>query len=109
MLLAVDLIEQQSGKFEPHKLPNEYAQAIRELVQAKVEQRAPEVAVASESGEVPKVVNIMDALKKSMQARGQAKVRDAVRRRMGKEPASEKSARASKSAKPTTGARRSVH
>ena len=26
----------------------------------------------------------MDALKKSMQARGQAKVREAVRRRMGK-------------------------
>jgi non-homologous end joining protein Ku len=78
-------------------------------VQAKVEQRAPEVAIAPESGEAPKVVNIMDALKKSMQARGQAKVREAVRRRMGKEPASEKSARASKKAKPTTGARRSVH
>ena len=84
-------------------------QAIHELVQAKVEQRAPEVAIASESGEIPKVVNIMDALKKSMQARGQAKVRDAVRRRMGKEATSEKRARASKSAKPTTGARRSVH
>ena len=106
--LAVDLIEQQSGKFEPQKLPNEYAQAIHELVQAKVEQRAPEVAIAPESGEATKVVNIMDALKKSMQARGQAKVRDAVRRRMGKEP-SEKSARASKSAKPTAGTRRSVH
>jgi DNA end-binding protein Ku len=107
--IAVDLIEQQSGKFEPRKLPNEYAQAIHELVRAKVEQRAPEVAIAPESGEAPKVVNIMDALKKSMQARGQAKVRDAVRRRMGKEPASEKSSRASKSAKPTTGVRRSVH
>jgi non-homologous end joining protein Ku len=54
-----------------------------ELVQAKVEQRAPEVAIAPESGEAPKVVNIMDALKKSMQARGQTKVRNAVRKRMG--------------------------
>jgi DNA end-binding protein Ku len=107
--LAVDLIEQQSGKFEPQKMPNEYARAVHELVQAKVEQRAPEVAIAPESGEAPKVINIMDALKKSMQARGQAKVRDAVRRRMGKEPASGKRARVSKSAKPTTGARRSVH
>jgi DNA end-binding protein Ku len=107
--LAVDLIEEQSGKFEPLKMPNEYAQAVHELVQAKVEQRAPEVAIAPESGETPKVINIMDALKKSMQAKGQAKVRDAVRRRMGKEPASEKRARVSKSAKPTTGARRSVH
>jgi DNA end-binding protein Ku len=107
--LAVDLIEQQSGKFEPQKMPNEYAQAVHELVQAKVEQRAPEVAIAPESGEAPKVINIMDALKKSLQARGQGEVRYAVRRGMGREPASEKLARASKRAKPTTGTRRSVH
>ena len=104
--LAVDLIEQEWEKFEPQKMPNEYAQAIHELVQAKVEQRAPEVQIETEERETPKVVNIMDALKKSMQARGQAKVRDAVRHRGGKEPAS---ARPSKSAKPTTGTRRSVH
>ncbi len=82
--LAVDLMEQQSGKFEPQKMPNEYARAIQELVQAKIEQRAPEVEIASERGEAPKVVNIMDALKKSMQAKGQTKVRDAVRKKMGK-------------------------
>src|SRR6478672_5796042 len=107
--LAVNLIEEHSGKFEPQKMPNEYARAVHELVQAKIEQRAPEVEIETEKREAPKVINIMDALKKSMQARGQTKVRDTVRKRMGKEPASEKSARASKSAKPTTGARRSVH
>jgi non-homologous end joining protein Ku len=80
---------------------------VHELVQAKIEQRAPEVEIETEKREAPKVVNIMDALKKSMQARGQGKVSEAVRRRMGKEP--EKPARVSKSAKPTTGARRSVH
>ena len=108
--LAVDLIEQESGKFEPEKMPNEYARAVHELVQAKIEQRAPEVEIETQKREAPKVVNIMDALKKSMQAKGQAKVRDAVRRRMGKEPAAEKAARASKSAnKQATGTRRSVH
>ena len=107
--VRVNLIEEQSGKFEPQKMPNEYARAVNELVRAKVEQRAPEVQIETEKREAPKVVNIMDALKKSMEARGQTKVRDAVRKRMGKEPASEKLARASKSAKPTTGARRSVH
>jgi DNA end-binding protein Ku len=106
--LAVDLIEQQAGKFEPQKMPNEYAEAVHELVQAKVEQRAPEVEIETVKREAPKVINIMDALKKSIEARGQAKVRDAVRRRMGKEPASKKLARASKRAKPT-GTRRSVH
>jgi DNA end-binding protein Ku len=34
--LAVDLIRQESGKFEPQKMPNEYARAIHELVQAKI-------------------------------------------------------------------------
>src|SRR5262245_48521785 len=105
--LAVNLIEQESGKFEPQKMPNEYARAVHELVQAKIEQRAPEVLIETEK--TPKVVNIMDALKKSMQARGQAKVRDAVRGRMGKEPASKKLARPSKGSKQTTRARHSVH
>src|SRR6476620_9451462 len=82
--LADDLVEQESGKFEPEKMPNEYARAIHELVQAKIEQRAPEVEIETEKRETPKVVNIMDALKKSMQAKGQTKVKDAVRKRMGK-------------------------
>src|SRR5262245_25782304 len=105
--LAVNLIGQELGKFEPEKMPNEYARAVHELVQAKIEQRAPEVEIETAKRETPKVINIMDALKKSMQARGQAKVRDAVRRRMGKEPTPEKAPRASK--KPTAGARRSLH
>jgi hypothetical protein len=45
---------------------------------------APEVEIETEKREAPKVVNIMDALKKSMQAKGQTKVRDSVRKRMGK-------------------------
>ena len=106
--LAVNLVEQESGKFEPEKMPNEYARAVHELVQAKIEQRAPEVQIETEKREAPKVINIMDALKKSMTAKGQAKVRDTVRRRMGKEP-SEKLARARKRSKPATGHRRSVH
>ena len=106
--LAVNLVEQESGKFEPEKMPNEYARAVHELVQAKIEERAPEVEMQTEKRETPKVVNIMDALKKSMQAKGQTKVRDSVRKRMGK-AASNKAIRTSKSAKPTNGARRSVH
>jgi DNA end-binding protein Ku len=106
--LAVDLVEQELGKFEPENMPNEYARAVHELVQAKIDQRAPEVEIQTEKRETPKVVNIMDALKKSMQAKGQTKVRDSVRKRMGK-AASNKAIRTSKSAKPTNGARRSVH
>ena len=107
--LAVDLIHQQSGKFEPKKMPDEYARAVHELVQAKVEQRAPEVAIEAESGERPKVINIMDALKKSMQAKGQGKVQEAVGKKMGKKAPSEKLAKLRQAGKASTGARRLVH
>jgi DNA end-binding protein Ku len=104
--LAVDLIEQDSGKFEPEKMPNEYARAVHELVQAKIEQRAPEVEIETPKGETPKVVNIMDALKKSMQARGQTKVKDAVRKKGKLAP---KRAATPRSARPRDVSRRTVH
>ena len=102
------MIEQESGKFEPQKMPNEYARAIHELVQAKIEQRAPEVEIEPERGEAPKVINIMDALKKSMHAKGQAKVRDAVRTRMGK-AAAPKRATASSKSRGRDSSRRTAH
>jgi DNA end-binding protein Ku len=105
--LAVDLIKQESGKFEPDKMPNEYARAVRELVQAKIEQRAPEVEIETPKGESPKVINIMDALKKSMQAKGQVKVRDAVRKRMGKSAPKEKARPSPPRSRPAT--RRTAH
>lgn len=81
--MAAELIERQSGKFEPSKMPNEYAKAVKELVRAKIEHRAPEVNFTDDSGERPKVINIMAALKESMQAKGRERVRDAARKRMG--------------------------
>jgi len=53
-------------------------------VKAKVEHRAPQVEIASDGKPVPEVINIMDALKQSMHKKGQAKVREAVRKRLGK-------------------------
>jgi DNA end-binding protein Ku len=97
--LAAGLIERGLGPFEPKKMPNEYARAVHELVRAKVEQRAPEVVIAEERPSAP-VINIMDALKKSIQAKGQAKVRDAVRRRMGEDAPQSKTVRAKSQPKP---------
>ena len=105
--IAVDLVEQESGKFEPEKMPNEYARAVHELVQAKIEQRAPEVEIETEKRETPKVVNIMDALKKSMQAKGQTKVKDALRTRMGKLAPKEKARPSAPRSRPST--RRTAH
>jgi DNA end-binding protein Ku len=88
--LAKELIEAESGEFEPEKMSDKYAETLRELLQAKVEQRAPQIEVATEGKGKPEVVNIMAALKESMEAKGRAKVSDAVRRRMGKPSAEEK-------------------
>src|SRR5262245_20553490 len=82
--LAKELIERMSGRFQPEKMPDEYARAVHELVKAKVEHRAPEVQIGPQGKLTAPVINIMDALKASMQKQGQAKVRDAVRKRMGK-------------------------
>jgi non-homologous end joining protein Ku len=86
-------------------MPNEYARAVHELVQAKIEQRAPEVEIETEKRQAPKVVNIMDALKKSMQARGHTNVRDAVGNRMGPKQRAQSPA----ASKARSSSQRSVH
>jgi DNA end-binding protein Ku len=63
--LAKELIKRKTGKFEPEQFKDEYSQAVWELINAKLEHRKPEIVT-----EVPgsaKVINIMDALKKSVQ------------------------------------------
>jgi DNA end-binding protein Ku len=104
--LAKELIETESGPFQPEKMPDKYAEALRELLQAKVEQRAPQIEVATE-GKAPQVINIMTALKESMQAKGRAKVRDEVRRRMSK-PEKEEVARP-RASRPRPSPRRTAH
>jgi len=105
--LAKELVEAESGKFEPEKIPDQYAETLRELLQAKIEQRAPQIEVAAEGKAKPEVVNIMAALKESMQAKGRAKVRDAVNRRMGK-PSEEEKPRP-RASRPRPSARRTAH
>jgi non-homologous end joining protein Ku len=98
--------ERQSGKFDPKTMPDPYAAAVKEYLSAKIKQRAPEVIIEAEGKPAPQVINIMDALKKSMQKQGQTKVSDAVRKRTGK-PAP-KPARSTRREPPTSRARRSV-
>src|ERR1700758_1005549 len=62
--LAEELIKRKTAKFDPSKFNDQYETALRELVEAKV-RNAPipqeEPAPAS-----PKVINLMDALRKSI-------------------------------------------
>ena len=102
--LATKLIEGTSGPFQPEKMPDEFGNAVLELVQAKVQQRPPEVAPAPD-GKAPKVINIMAALKQSVEAKGRTKVREAVRTRSSKAPAPPSAPKR----KPSRDHRRSVH
>jgi DNA end-binding protein Ku len=93
--LAIELIERKSGAFEPEKLKDEYTEAVWELINAKIEHRTPTVV----TGEAPsaKVINIMDALKKSVKAQGKqaAPSKDQQGKRTAASPsATKKTARA---------------
>jgi len=62
--LAKELIKRKSGNFEPEQLKDAYNEAVWELIQAKLEDRAPEIV--TEMPGSAKVINIMDALKRSV-------------------------------------------
>jgi DNA end-binding protein Ku len=91
--LAKELIKRKSGKFDPEQFKDEYSEAVWELINAKLEHRKPEIVT-----EVPgsaKVINIMDALKKSVR---QGKTGPAAK---GAAKRSAASARGKKTAKST--------
>ena len=77
--LAKELIKRKTGKFEPEQFKDEYSEAVWELINAKLEDRAPEIV--SELPGTAKVINIMDALKKSVQqGKGAASGKTAAKR-----------------------------
>src|SRR6476620_1321110 len=94
--LAIELIERKAGKFEPDKLKDEYTEAVWELINAKIEHRAPTVV----TGEAPtaKIINIMDALKRSVKQQGKEPA--PAKGKQGKRAVAPRSA-AKKSSRPT--------
>jgi DNA end-binding protein Ku len=64
LALAEELIKRRSAKFDPSRFSDEYEKALREMVEAKVNHVAPKAAApAAKTG---KVINLMDALRKSI-------------------------------------------
>lgn len=62
--LAEMIIDQHEGAFDPSVFKDRYQEALLELVKAKIKGSRPVVAKAPERG---KVINLMDALKKSLE------------------------------------------
>lgn len=65
--LATQLIDSLTGKFRPEKYHNEYQEKLREILEAKSEGR--EIVTHAAAAKPGKVIDIMDALKKSLQER----------------------------------------
>ena len=62
--LAEQIIGQYQAPFDPAKFDDRYQQALLEVVTAKVKGEQPVYAKAPERG---KVINLMDALKRSLE------------------------------------------
>jgi DNA end-binding protein Ku len=62
--LAMKLIEQKSTDFKPEDYKDRYEEALLALVKAKIAGEEPVVAAAPARGNV---INLMDALKKSLE------------------------------------------
>lgn len=62
--LARELIKRKSASFDPGKFHDHYREALKELIEAKIENREP--VALEEDIPTPKVVNLMDALRQSL-------------------------------------------
>ena len=61
--LAEKLIEQKTRDFDPADFVDRYEEGLMGIIKAKIKGETPVVAAAPERG---KVINLMDALKKSL-------------------------------------------
>jgi DNA end-binding protein Ku len=62
--LAMKLIEQKSSKFDPSEYEDRYEEALLQVIKAKIAGEEPVVTAAPARGNV---INLMDALKKSLE------------------------------------------
>ncbi len=85
LALAEELIKRKSGKFDPEKFKDEYEVALRALVDAKV-QHAP-VPHDEPAPATGKVINLMDALRKSVERDEAAPPKKASGREVAAKPA----------------------
>ncbi|MFO1154266.1 MAG: Ku protein [Rhodospirillales bacterium] len=94
LTLAGQLIEQKAGAFDPAAFRDRYQDAVREMVEAKLKGEAPVIARAPERG---KVINLMDALRESLQRQDEASApKPAATERKPSRPAASRPAAARK-------------
>ena len=69
LALAKDLIESKAGEFQPAEMQDQYETALTELLKQKQKGFMPK-PVRGDSGARPNVINLMDALRRSVKGDG---------------------------------------
>ncbi|HEX6957346.1 MAG TPA: Ku protein [Ferrovibrio sp.] len=64
--LALELIERKSAPFDPKRFKDNYTEAIRELVDAKIKHRKPVHIEEERAAGGAKVINLVEALRRSV-------------------------------------------
>lgn len=81
--LAKQLIKRKVGEFEPEEFHDRYSDALRELVDSRLENREP---VIPEERPAAKVVNLMDALRASLREPSASAANDSAEKPKVKAP-----------------------
>ena len=69
--LAKSLINQMSGPFEPHKYKDEYNEKLQKAIKRKID--GNEIVESKEDKEPVKIINLMEALQKSLEVKPRQK------------------------------------
>jgi DNA end-binding protein Ku len=80
--LAIELVQRLEGAFEPEKYKDSYRDALVEIIRAK--ERGETVSVAEEEGDSDAPVDLMAALRESVEAARKARGTRPKRRRKRK-------------------------
>lgn len=83
--LAKELIKRKTAAFKPEKFHDHYREALQELIDSKLEHRAPREVI--EEKPAGKVINLMDALRKSLKEK---EAKPAAKKPPAKKPAPRK-------------------
>jgi DNA end-binding protein Ku len=70
--LAKELIRRKTAEFDPARFHDHYREALQELIEAKMEHREPRAVIAEKPA--GKVINLMDALRKSLKEEAEPEV-----------------------------------
>ena len=66
--IAEKIVEQQSGDFDPSEFRDRYEDALRALIEEK--RKGHEIVQSKEPEDVGNVVDLMEALRKSLEGKG---------------------------------------